>query len=239
MHLQNVKPNGLHHLAITTSSTHAQIKFFVEVLGCELEALYWMHNQGDNRVFHSFLRLNKTAWISFVEYVGLVIAPIEGVSHAKSSMHPSAAGTMHHLALNVNSLDELISMRDRIRTHGVHVYGPLHHGFCSSIYFAGPEGLNLEISTTTKALDPKTWIDLEVSELAGISKEQLMRYVSPENYAGEGGFVTQPPIDDLSQPRLKLPDEQYRTIMSMSDEEVSRTMSESTPPRNNLNFRPD
>ncbi|AKA25256.1 VOC family protein [Pseudomonas chlororaphis] len=237
MSIKNVKPNGLHHLAITTSSTHAQIKFFVEVLGCELEALYWMHNHGDTRVFHSFLRLNETAWVSFVEYVGLSIAPIDGVTHAISSMHPSAVGTMHHLALNVDTLDELLAMRDRIRTHGVHVCGPLHHGFCSSIYFAGPEGLNLEISTTTMPLDPDIWIDLEVSELAGISSEQLARYISPAHYAGAHGRVKQPPVDDMTHPRLKLPEDQYREIMGMDDEELSRTMSECEPPLNNIKNR--
>ncbi|NTZ88989.1 VOC family protein [Burkholderia metallica] len=229
-----VKPNSLHHLAITTGSTREQIKFFVEVLGCELEGLYWMHNQDDNKVFHSFLRLNDSCWISFVEYFGRTIEPIDGVTHALSSMHPSARGTMHHLALNVDTLDDLLAMRDRIRSRGVNVFGPLHHGFCSSIYFAGPEGLNLEISTSTDLLNPHKWIDTEVCELAGIDMKEIAAYISPDAYVGMGGMVPQPPIDQPGTPKLKLPAAQYRKIMEMTDEEVTRTMSEDAPPIHNL-----
>ena len=35
--------NGVHHLAIATKDIKSQIKFFNDVLGCELVALYWMH----------------------------------------------------------------------------------------------------------------------------------------------------------------------------------------------------
>ena len=37
------KPNGLHHLAISTGDIKRQIEFFSDVLGMELVALYWMH----------------------------------------------------------------------------------------------------------------------------------------------------------------------------------------------------
>ena len=40
--------------------------------------------------------------------------------------------------------DQLIAMRDRIRIKGVNVIGPLDHGMCQSIYFAGPGNMALE-----------------------------------------------------------------------------------------------
>ena len=55
--------NGLHHLAISTSDIKAQITFFTDVLGCELVALYWMHNAKDT--MHAFLRLNDLSSIAF------------------------------------------------------------------------------------------------------------------------------------------------------------------------------
>lgn len=230
-----IKPNALHHLAFTTGSTKEQIKFFVEVLGCELEGLYWMHNQEDFQAFHSFLRLNESCWISFVEYVGKQIEPIDGITHAISSMHPSAMGTMHHLALNVDTLDDLTMMRNRIRAHGVNVFGPLHHGFCSSIYFAGPEGLNLEISTSTDELNPKKWIDTEVCELAGISLAELKRYISPPPYSSVAGEpVPQPSLEDFSKPRLKLSKEDYLKFMGTPDEELTALFSEVESPLHSL-----
>ena len=44
-----------------------------------------------------------------------------------------------------------VCMRDRIRDRGINVFGPLDHGMCHSIYFAGPEHLSLEIATPDEA----------------------------------------------------------------------------------------
>lgn len=45
-------------------------------------------------------------------------------------MGSSAAGTLQHLAFNVDSLEDLVGMRDRIRSHGINVIGPIDHGMC-------------------------------------------------------------------------------------------------------------
>ena len=59
------------------------------------------------------------------------------------------------------------ALRDRIRSRGVNVIGPLDHGMCHSIYFAGPEDLSLEIATSAAPIDARAWIDPEVVKLAG------------------------------------------------------------------------
>ena len=69
------------------------------------------------------------------------------------------------MAFNVDTLDDLYAMRDRIRDRGVPVIGPIDHGMCHSIYFAGPEGLSLEIACGG-AIDERAWIDPEVQALA-------------------------------------------------------------------------
>ena len=59
------KPNGLHHLAVTTADIKAQIAFFSDVLGTELVALYWMH--GVKGAWHGFVKLNDHCSIAFVQ----------------------------------------------------------------------------------------------------------------------------------------------------------------------------
>lgn len=83
---------------------------------------------------------------------------------------------LHHLALKVNNHDELRVLRDRLRSKGVPVVGPMDHGFCVSICFAGPESLSLELSYSEAAINLEAWIDPEVRALAGISDEELVRY---------------------------------------------------------------
>lgn len=222
------KPNALHHLAVTTADIKQQIEFFSDVLGMELVALYWMH--GVEGAWHGFLKLNDHSSIAFVQTPEVAKIPSRvGVTHSGNPGAASAPGTMQHLALNVDTEAELLTLRDRIRSRGVNVLGPIDHGFCKSIYFAGLENLSLEISTSAEAIDPRAWIDPEVVTLAGISKEELARYTNPAAYAGQGGAVAQPPYD-ATKPHMAYPPDQYQMLLSLPDEEFTRMTSQPEPP---------
>ncbi|MFZ1490353.1 MAG: VOC family protein [Ilumatobacteraceae bacterium] len=220
--------NGVHHLAISTKDMKGQLEFFTDVLGAELKALYWMHGVPDT--FHGFVKLNDTCYLAFVQGpANAGIEPIPGVSHSGNPAGPSAPGTMQHVAFNVKDLDELLVMRDRIRDRGINVFGPLNHGFCHSIYFAGPESLSLEVATSERAIDARAWIDPEVVGLIGIDDELLEKLKSPAVYAGEGGAVQNPPVD-WAKPQMTIPKEALEALMAMPDADVTANLSESTPP---------
>jgi catechol 2,3-dioxygenase-like lactoylglutathione lyase family enzyme len=220
--------NGVHHLAICTGDMKGQIEFFTDVLGAELKALYWMH--GVDGTFHGFLKLNDHSYVAFVQNERIKdINPQLGVSHAANPGAPSAPGTMQHLALNVDSDDELLALRDRIRDRGINVFGPLDHGMCRSIYFAGPEGLNLEISTSDVGIDERAWIDPEVVALCGIDDVEVKRYVAPAEFTGAGGAIPNPPID-RSKPHMVFPPEVYERLMTAPDDVITAQMSEPDPP---------
>ncbi|MEM6946796.1 MAG: VOC family protein [Pseudomonadota bacterium] len=223
--------NGLHHLAISTGDMKTQIAFFTDVLGMELVGLYWMH--GVEGAWHGFLRLNESSAVAFV-YSDKIrdTAPQKNVTFAGNPGDPSAPGTLQHLALNVDTMDALMTMRDRIRSRGVPVFGPIHHGFCSSIYFAGPENLALEVATSHKVehpLDANTWIDPDVQALAGISDEELAGYVAPSTYEGEGGSRPQPAYDP-SKPHQHYPEAQYQMMLQAPDEVITQMGSFPDPP---------
>ena len=220
--------NALHHLAISTGNIKAQIEFFSDVLGMELVALYWMH--GVAGTWHGFMRLNDTESIAFVQNDKIAAtAGVIGVSHAGNPGLPSAPGTMQHVALGVDDDVELLAMRDRIRSRGINVFGPVDHGLCKSIYFAGPENLSLEVATSAVPIDAHAWIDPEVVGLAGISTDELARFKSPAPYAGAGGAVPQPPYDP-GKPHQTYSPEAYRKRLAMSDEEFTRVASTPEPP---------
>ena len=221
--------NGVHHLAICTGNIKAQIEFFTDVLGAELKALYWMHGLTDT--FHGFLRLNDSCSIAFVQNPKIAATePTPGVSHAANPGSPSAPGTMQHVAFNVEDEAALLAMRDRIRDRGVNVWGPVDHGFCKSIYFAGPEGLNLELSTSAAAIDEEAWIDPEVVELAGITAADLERYKAPPAYQNSAGRPLPNPPIDASKPHMIYPPEIYQKLMGMPDEEFTALRSQPEPP---------
>ena len=222
------KPNALHHLALSTGDIKRQIEYFSDVLGMELIALYWMH--GAEKTVHAFLKLNDKCAVAFVQTPdNKSIERIIGVTHPGTALNSSAPGTLQHLALNVDSIADLLNVRDRIRSRGINVVGPMDHGFCQSIYFAGLEDLSLEISTYTGALDPEAWVDPEVMAFTGVSAAELAAFKSPAAFEGQGGAVPQPAYDP-AKPHPHFPPEMYRNILAMPDEVFTQVTREAEPP---------
>jgi len=121
-------------------------------------------------------------------------------------------------------------MRDRIRSRSVDVFGHIDQGFCKSIYFAGPENLTLEVSTSEGgAIDAEAWIDPEVVALAGISAEELRRFKTPTGFTRPARPVAQPAFEP-SRPHMTLPPKVYQALFGPSDEETFARMSETEPP---------
>jgi catechol 2,3-dioxygenase-like lactoylglutathione lyase family enzyme len=222
----DLHPNGVNHLALSTADMKAQLTFFAEVLGCPTRALYWMH--GVPNTFHGFVELSGDSYIAFVQAPGNPTEPQWGVTHSGNAGDPVTAGTMQHVAFNVDSIDDLLTMRDRIRSHGIQVMGPLDHGMIQSIYFAGPEGLSLEVCVG-RDIDERQWVDPEVQGLCGISDDELARLTKPAGFERPDVPVVQPTYD-ASKPNLRYPEAVRRAIMGMPDADLWTNLSESTPP---------
>ena len=223
------KVEGLHHLAICTADMKGQIEFFTDKLGMELQALYWMH--GVENTWHGFLRLNDESSIAFVCNPDIQDIPVElGKTHAGNPAANSAKGTMQHLALKVRDHEELMAMRDRLRSKGVPVMGPIEHGMCCSMYFAGPENLALELSYSLAPINNEEWIDPEVVEMAGISQQELARYKSPQPFTDQGGSVVQPNVTQVEGPHMSnYPEGHYAAIMAVPDEAVLNSVPSEPP----------
>lgn len=221
------QPSGIHHIAIMAADIKKHIAFFSEVVGFPLVALFDMH--GVPGGLHAFLRMNDFGYFSIVQLPGVGDIPIElGVTHSGTGAGACAAGTMQHLAFRAGSEDELLAMRDRIRSHGVNVIGPIDHGMCKSIYFAGPDRMTLEIATSATAIDADRWIDPAVLAKAGITPEEAARFRAPASYEGPRP-VPQPPYDP-AQPHLAYPESVYRKILATPDDVVTSTSSYAEPP---------
>lgn len=220
--------NGVHHLAISTADIKGQIRFFSQVLGMRLLAFYWMH--GVEGAWHAFLELNERSSLALVAMPGIAEGEVKlGSSHAAHGGAPSAPGTMQHISLRVETSEDLIALRNRIRSHGVPVIGPIDHGMCQSMYFAGPEGLNLEIATSDSPLDADAWIDPEVVALAGVSAEELAAFTAPALSPPAVPALPQPPYDP-GVPHMAYPDDMYRKMLATPDEKVWARSSHTEPP---------
>ena len=222
------QPTGVHHLAIMAGDIKKHIAFFSEVVGFPLVALFDMH--GVPGGLHAFLRMNDYGYFSIVQLPDVDRIPIEiGHTHAGSGALPSAAGTLQHLAFRVDTPAALLAMRDRVRSHGINVIGPIDHGMCQSIYFAGPDQMTLEIATSAEAIDAEQWIDPTTLAKAGISPEEAARFRAPDAYRGPSP-VPQPTYDP-AQPHMFYPEAIYQHLLAMPDEEVTSRFSYTQPAR--------
>ncbi len=206
-------PNGINHLAIATRDIKGQIEFFTDVLGGELKALYWMH--GVANTFHGFVELSGSCYIAFQQHPDNPDDIKIGVTHAGNAGGQVTAGTMQHLAFNVDTLDDLYAMRDRIRSRGIPVIGPMNHGMCQSMYFAGPEGLALEVACG-RDIDERAWIDPEVQALAGITDEEIARFKQPLPFDRPAEAIAQPTYDP-TKPHLVYPEPVYKMMLAAPD----------------------
>ena len=221
------QPTGIHHLAFMAGDIKKHIAFFSEVVGCPLVALFDMH--GVPGGLHAFLRMNDHSYFSIVQLPKVDEIPIElGKTHAGSGALPSAPGTLQHLAFGVDTDADLLAMRDRIRGHGVNVIGPIDHGMCRSIYFAGPDHMTLEVATSQEAIDPKAWIDPAVLAKAGIDATEAARFTAPAAYAGPSP-VPQPAYDE-TKPPLAYPKDRYLQMLQAPDEAITASGSYTAPP---------
>lgn len=221
------QPTGVHHLAFMAGDIKKHIAFFSEVMGFPLVALFDMH--GVPGGLHAFLRMNDRGYFSIVQLPGTEDIPIElGKTHAGSGALPSAPGTLQHLAFRSDSEADLLAMRDRIRSHGVNVIGPIDHGMCRSIYFAGPDQMTLEVATSSAPIDAVRWIDPDVLARAGISAEEAARFKAPAPYAGPSP-VKQPPYDP-DKPHMAFPKAAYQQMLKAPDEAITAGASYAEPP---------
>ncbi|MEU8912984.1 MULTISPECIES: VOC family protein [Streptomyces] len=147
--------DGVDHLAFVTWRPRATHAFYTQALGMPLvhaiTATGWVTEDYPDFV-HFFFDMGRGNRIAFFYYFGL---PEE--DPPSDLMHRS-----RHVAFHVDTEEELLAWRDRLKAHGVRVTRPLGHELIESIYFDDPNGIQLEI---TRPLREMSAIDARDAEL--------------------------------------------------------------------------
>jgi catechol 2,3-dioxygenase-like lactoylglutathione lyase family enzyme len=225
--MQTQQPDGIHHVAIMSANMKEQLTFFTQVLGFPLVGLFEMHGVPGGK--HAFLKMAEDSFFSVVELAGIDEIPSTlGITHAGTGAGKCAAGTMQHLAFRAPDEAGLLALRDRIRSYGVPAIGPIGHGFCKSIYFAGPEGLTLEVSYAVSEVDPAHWVDPKMLDECGISGEEAAAMMAPTPFVGASP-VAQPGYDP-AVPQMGYPPERLKLMLAVPDEVITAQGSYDQPP---------
>ncbi|MEM7276104.1 MAG: VOC family protein [Actinomycetota bacterium] len=225
--MPHLHPRGVNHLALSTTDMKRQLSFWCDALGLPLKALYWMH--GVEGAYHGFVELAPDSYVAFVQHPDNQSGVEYGVSHASGAGGAVRGGTMQHVAFHVDTFEAVLAMRDRLRSRGVQVIGPIDHGFIKSIYFDGPEGLNLEISCGA-AIDERAWIDPEVTGLCGIDDDELAAMKTPAPFEPSGDPVSQPTEPHPDNQRAVADPVGFARLAAVPDDVIWERASETTPP---------
>src|SRR6202167_4676236 len=114
-------PKSVNHIAFPIASTAAAHEFYTKILGCKLVGAVRedrIPSTGEDIGFlHSFYAMSNGAAIAFFE--------IEGFSGDFDGNAPKFA---RHLAMNVDSMDELLDYKKRLEKAGGAVVGVRAHG---------------------------------------------------------------------------------------------------------------
>lgn len=144
--MKSARPMMLSHVAYITHDTAATVHFYSDLLGMELVNAVLddsIPSTGDPvPYFHSFFRMADGSTVAFFEAPELPPEP--------APTHP-AYDVFRHLAMQVDTKEEVDGWRDWLVENGVDVLGPVDHKIIYSIYFHDPNGNRLEI---TAPLDP-------------------------------------------------------------------------------------
>lgn len=144
---RELRPIGLNHLAYPTWDTGETMRFYTEVLGCELVAAVReerVPSTGAETPFlHTFFQMRSGECMAFFE--------VDEMPPPKDDGVPS---WVRHVALSIDSMAELEEWMARLDEHGVEYIGPVdHEGIWQSIYFFDPNDIRLELTYQTTELD--------------------------------------------------------------------------------------
>jgi glyoxylase I family protein len=154
--MSGTMPQSVNHIAFPIASTAAAHEFYTKILGCKLiGAVREDHipSTGEDIGFlHSFYAMSDGVAIAFFE--------IEGYHGTFDGDAPKFA---RHLAMNVDSMEELLACKKRLEDAGVDVLGVTdHEGIWESIYFFDPNGIRLELTYQVRPLNEQDAADAEI-----------------------------------------------------------------------------
>jgi lactoylglutathione lyase len=131
---------------------HLDMKFILAIAEDEVPS-----TKADDPYMHIFLDAGN----------GNVLAFFELPSQPPMDRDRNTPSWVQHLALEVDSVETLLSTKAKLESLGIEVVGPTNHTLFKSIYFFDPNGHRLELATNTgtplmmKKLDEVKWDMLE------------------------------------------------------------------------------
>ena len=134
---------GLNHVAWRCIDAEQTRHFYEDLLGLPLAHVIrseHVPSTGEYSPFcHLFFEMRDGSYIAFFD-----IRDDRG-----ATLSSDMPRWVHHFAFEVDTIDEVRAIKERLEKAGIEVLGVTDHHFIQSIYFFDPNGLRLEVTTRT------------------------------------------------------------------------------------------
>ena len=152
------KIKGLYHYSFPCRDGEETRKFYEDIMGLPLVACMMadkVPSTGEEKPYsHFFFEMGDGSYIAFFD-LG---------ENEMPKPSPNTPDWVMHFAVEVDSVDEVLAMRQRLNDAGVKTTDLVDHHFINSIYFFDPNGLRLEV---TARVDEPGYLEQQAKEAHG------------------------------------------------------------------------
>jgi catechol 2,3-dioxygenase-like lactoylglutathione lyase family enzyme len=139
---------GFHHIDLATKDMAATRAFYEGILGFPVVRSDIIEFEGQGRAQHVFFDCGDGQMIAFANSDRMPADLDTGIN--KGLGLPNG---VYHFAFDAGSVENLAVLKASLEKHGVAVRGVEdHEGWCRSIYFTDPNGLQLEYYSLSRKL---------------------------------------------------------------------------------------
>ncbi len=142
---------GFSHIDLATKDMAATRAFYEGVLGFPARRTDLIELESGGHAEHVFFDCGGGQMIAFASGEHVPGYPTDFDAGINKGLGVPR-GT-YHFAFEAGSVENLVALKAALEAHGVKVRGPEdHEGWCRSIYFMDPNGLQLEYCCLTREL---------------------------------------------------------------------------------------
>ena len=146
------RSSGFNHIDLATKDMEATRRFYEDALGFPLVRADLFEIVGHGTMKHYFFDIGGGQLLGFMSGEA-----VDGFNKDYDSGINRGLGLPHgvyHFAFNAASEGELEAVKQRLEAQDIAVRGPVdHEGWCKSIYFDDPNGLQLEYCHLTREFE--------------------------------------------------------------------------------------
>jgi catechol 2,3-dioxygenase-like lactoylglutathione lyase family enzyme len=151
---------GFHHVAYRCKDAKETVEFYRDLLGMEFTVAFAEDHVPSTGEYDPYMHVFLDAGN------GNVLAFFELPQQKDMGRDENTPKWVQHIAMKVDSVDDLLTAKASAEAKGIEVVGPTDHGIFKSIYFFDPNGHRLELTADTGT-------DAELAELRRVAPAML------------------------------------------------------------------